>query len=560
MNRGFVVWLTGLPASGKTTLAQRLRISLIIRGYSAMVLDGDELRKTLWPELGYSREERNENIRRIAHLAKMLYESGIVVIVAVISPYRSLREYARKLIGDFIEVYLSCPVEVCEKRDPKGMYEKAKSGEIPQFTGISDLYEPPVHPEVILKTDQFSPNQCLEQLLSYLQQNNHISSIPKALTLPHGGELVQQSYPMEGLGKISLENLPRISVEEEYLMDAENIASGAYSPLKGFLSVDEILEVLETHRLPNGLTFGIPVFLPVSRQEAMLVKGSSGKVLLTTKTASDVALLKDAVVEEFDAGKWVKRMFGTDNTKHPGVQRFLNMPGFVLSGQVFLLKPVDFPFRNWSHSPLTLREEFLKRGWKTAAAFQTRNPPHRGHEFTHRLALEKTDGLLIHPIVGAKREADFSTEIILQSYQLLLKHYLPKERVFLSGLPTWMRYAGPREAIFHGVVRKNFGCTHFIVGRDHAGVGNFYPPYAAQEIFDKFEVGVEVIPVKAVDFCFLCDSFVTERTCPHPEESREKIAMSRIKQFLQMQEGNVERILRPEIAAYLRQAVQKSKE
>ncbi|MHA2611084.1 MAG: adenylyl-sulfate kinase [bacterium JZ-2024 1] len=558
MRSGFVVWLTGLPASGKTTLAKRLRVALVCRGYPTFVLDGDEIRRTLWPELGFSREARDENIRRMSHLAKMLAENGIVAIVAVISPYRRMREYARSLIPSFVEVYLSCPVEVCEKRDAKGMYERAKRGEIPYFTGISDPYEPPLHPELTLETDTLTPNQCLQKVLWFLQKEGFISSSPVALNAPHGGELVQKFLTEEEKEKELREDVPRITVAEDYLMDAENIAQGVYSPLQGFLSSDEVEEVLDSYRLPNGLAFGIPVFLPITSEQAKVVENSPGKVVLQTEDFREIALMKNIRVEQVKPEKWAKKMFETEDQAHPGVARLCRLPPFLLSGEVYLIQPLSHPFSEWSNPPIVLREEFLRRGWRKVCAFQTRNPPHRGHEFLHRLALDKTDGLLVHPILGTKKEGDFATEVILRSYQLLFRHYLPQERVFLSGLSTWMRYGGPREAIFHAVIRKNFGCSHFIVGRDHAGVGDYYPPYAAQEIFDRLEVEIEIIPVKSVHFCRLCDSFVTESTCPHSSDFHENISMSAIKKILQGPSERVSRFLRPEIAQYLSQVFEET--
>ncbi|MHA2621648.1 MAG: adenylyl-sulfate kinase [bacterium JZ-2024 1] len=552
MKEGFVVWFTGLPASGKTTLAQMLRRSFSDLKVSAVILDGDQIRSNLWPELKYTREDRDENIRRMAHLAHLLIREGVVAIVSAISPYRRLRDYARHLARRFVEVYLDCPLEVCEKRDPKGMYLRARRGEIPQFTGISDPYEVPENPEIILKTAEFTPAQCLNILLERLRQLGYLGASSGGLITPNGGLLVNRVLDPNEVRQVLAENPPRLEVSDDVLMDAEKIAVGAYSPLTGFMDSRQIEEVLTTYRLPGGAPFGMPVFLCLQEQYARQLRPQD-RVLLCQGTAEPIAVLNVEQVERVEPSAWARPMFGTEDTKHPGVAWLAALPEYLVSGEVSLIQGVKHPYQAYEESPSNLRKDFVARGWRKVAAFQTRNPPHRAHEYTQRLALQIADGLLIQPILGKKKEGDFGTEAILGAYERLIQNYLPQDRVILKGLSTWMRYAGPREAVFHAVVRRNYGCSHFIVGRDHAGVGSFYGPYDAQELLDRLEVGVEIIRVRTVYYCQRCDQFVSDDICGHPESERSTISMTRIKSLLKNDPGAADRILRPEVAQYLRE-------
>jgi len=551
MKQGFVVWFTGLPGSGKSTLARMLKQALEDRGLPAIILDGDRVRSNLWPELKYSREDRDENIRRMAHLAQMIEAEGVVAIVAVISPYERLRAYARRLSSRFVEVYTDCPLEECERRDPKGMYARARRGEIAQFTGISDPYEPPQNPELVLKTAEWTAPQCLNLLLERLNQLGYLGPSASGLVAPNGGRLVNRVLSPEEANAILAENHVRLEVGEEELMDAEKIAVGAYSPLEGFMNLAEIREVLNTYRLPEGTPFGMPVYLCVPEEKARVLHEDEN-VLLCQGHTHPVAILRVARIEKVEPLDWAQAMYGTQDMAHPGVKRLASLPRFLISGEVSLIERVSHPFLAYEESPADLRAEFARRGWRKVAGFQTRNPPHRAHEYTQRLALEITDGLLIQPILGKKKEGDFTTEAILGAYERLIEYYLPRERVILKGLSTWMRYAGPREAVFHAVVRRNYGCSHFIVGRDHAGVGSYYAPYGAQELLDRLNVGVEIIKVRSVHYCRKCGQFVSDEICGHPESDRTAVSMTRIRTLLKEQADRVEEVLRPEVAEYLR--------
>jgi sulfate adenylyltransferase/3'-phosphoadenosine 5'-phosphosulfate synthase len=344
VKQGFVVWLTGLPASGKSTLANLLKHSLENLGMPAVILDGDRVRGNLWPELRYSREDRDENIRRMANLARMMQAEGVVAIVAVISPYRRLREYARSLTERFVEVFMDCPVETCERRDPKGMYARARRGEIPQFTGVSDPYEPPENPELVLQTADLTPAQCLNLMLERLRQLGDVGRSAGGLVTPNGGLLVHQVLGTEEADRVLAENPPRLEIPGEELMDAEKIAVGAYSPLRGFMNRREIEEVLGTYRLPDGTPFGMPVALCVTEERARVVRAGEN-ALLCQGMHAPVAVLRVSSVEKVEPAGWAKAMYGTEDGGHPGAARLAQLPKFLVSGEVSLIAEVNHPYR-----------------------------------------------------------------------------------------------------------------------------------------------------------------------------------------------------------------------
>lgn len=388
---------------------------------------------------------------------------------------------------------------------------------------------------------------------------------------PHGGALVQQFVPDDSKARI-LRNrggYARLTVSLDFLMDAEKIAVGAFSPLTGFMDSATLESVLQTMKLPSGLPWSLPIVLMVSEEEARPLMVDQ-QALLLAESGLAVARLHIRQIYKPDKTLLAEKTFGTTDASHPGVQKAMGWGDYALAGDVHLLgflTEKEFPLRDRADvtewTPAQTRAEFSKRGWKKIVAFQTRNPPHRAHEYVQKAALELVDGLLVQPILGSKKEGDFPAELIMECYRQLLDGYYPKDRAVLSGLSTWMRYAGPREAVFHAIVRKNYGCTHFIVGRDHAGVGKFYPPYAAQEIFDSVSgVGVEILKLKETYLCTKCGGMVSERTCPHREPDIRKISMSAIRKMLAEEKGpgsapavpafsDVSNFLRPEVASLL---------
>jgi len=285
-----------------------------------------------------------------------------------------------------------------------------------------------------------------------------------------------------------------IYIKHSTILDILNISSGAYAPLKGFIRQKDYQSVLHDMRLNDGSIWPIPIVLPITKDEKENI-GKTNSVKLVDLEGRKIALLKDIEIYPYDKNEFAQSVYGTNSLEHPGVKRLMEAGDYLIGGDVELVD-WQLPFAEFYLSPKQTKEIFQQKGWKSIAAFQTRNVPHRGHEFLQLQTLSKVDGLLIHPVIGEKKIGDFKNEYIITAYQMLINHYLPKQRVVFSILPLAMRYAGPKEAVLHAIIRRNYGCTHFIVGRDHAGVGNFYHPFAAQEIFKQFnknEIGIEIL-------------------------------------------------------------------
>lgn len=356
---------------------------------------------------------------------------------------------------------------------------------------------------------------------------------------PHGGQLVQRILPPEKRGDI--ESLPTIEISSETKRELRNIGTGVYSPLQGFMGTNEAENVLKEGRLPNGTPWTIPILLPVNAES---LPGKGTEVLL-----DHTALMTVEEVFSLDKKKAATQIFGTDSQDHPGVRRFLSLPDTFAGGKIDLIENGREPFPQFNLEPRETRVLFREKGWKTVAGFQTRNPPHTGHESLQKTVLGLVDGIFINPLIGRKKPGDFKDEVILSAYRAMIDHYMPKERAVLSILVTEMRYAGPREAIFHAICRKNFGCTHFIVGRDHAGVGNFYEPEAAIEIFDQYpDLQIKIISIKGdFFFCKKCGHLASERTCPHDESQHIKFSGTKIRELLRNKQTPPGEIMRPEV-------------
>ncbi|HPT00937.1 MAG TPA: sulfate adenylyltransferase [Candidatus Aminicenantes bacterium] len=364
---------------------------------------------------------------------------------------------------------------------------------------------------------------------------------------PHGGRLIDRSVSKEQ--KARLLALPALSLEvsEEMAQETKNISDGLFSPLEGFLKERELLSVLETMRLPDNTPWTVPILLDIDEATREALKGKES--LLLTRQGTPIARVEVEEIYTIPKEKLAQAVYGTLDEKHPGVQRTHGLKPLAVGGKVFLLNPPVSPFPLYDLSPRQTREEFARRGWKKIVGFQTRNVPHLGHEYIQKAALTVTDGLFINPIIGRKKSGDFQDDVILNSYEALRDNYFPADKVFLSIMPTEMRYAGPREAIHHAIMRKNYGCTHFIVGRDHAGVGSYYPPYAAQEIFASFpDLEIEPVVFKAFFFCKKCNAIASEKTCPHPEELHINFAGTKMRNLVLEGKRPPEDQMRPEVA------------
>jgi sulfate adenylyltransferase len=341
------------------------------------------------------------------------------------------------------------------------------------------------------------------------------------------------------------------------LSDLELLATGAFSPLTGFMVKEDYERVVREMRLYSGLIWSVPVTLALTEDEAANI--SEGQEITLWQEDTPLAIM--AVAEKYrrDPAQEAREVYRTEDEAHPGVARLYRHGDVLLGGEVWLLnwpQPREFP--EFRHTPAQTRRMFARRGWRRIVGFQTRNPIHRAHEYIQKTALEITDGLFLHPLVGETKADDIPADVRMESYQALLRDYYPAERVVLGVFPAAMRYAGPREAIFHALARKNYGCTHFIVGRDHAGVGNYYGTYDAQHIFDEFEpeeIGVTPLFFDYTFYCRKCGGIVSAKTCPHSKEDWVNLSGTQVRQMLERGEMLPEEFTRPEVSKILMEGV-----
>jgi sulfate adenylyltransferase len=343
-----------------------------------------------------------------------------------------------------------------------------------------------------------------------------------------------------------------LHVNQRQYLEFRNIAIRSFAPLTGFMNQAEFLSVVESMRLPDGQVFPLPVALDITAEQAKEM-GHIEKVKLVFQD-QEVGELEPTGVFTCDKASVAEQVFGTKDESHPGVSHLMRMGDHFVGGPVRLFEDVALDFSDYDLTPEQTRAKFKKNGWNTVVVFQTRNVPHRAHEYLLRLALEQADGLFVQPLVGIKKRGDYTARALLEGYEELIGGFLPKDRVMLGVLSATMRYAGPREAVFHAIIRRNFGCTHFIVGRDHAGVGNFYGKYEAHEMTKKFDgnLGIEILRFAGPFHCSACGGIVTERTCPHGPEATEQISGTDVRSML-LGEGKVSPdFMRPEVVERLK--------
>jgi sulfate adenylyltransferase len=377
-----------------------------------------------------------------------------------------------------------------------------------------------------------------------------------SLIEPHGGRLIDREA--RGAQREALlreaARMPSLQLNAREETDLELIANGAFSPLEGFMGEADYLSVRDRRRLTNGVVWTIPVTLSVTEEERRQLRPGDD-VALRGRDGRLLAVLHLAEVFTYDKQLEAERVYLTRDEKHPGV-RALNMQGeYLLGGRITLIEhPNRHDFAPYCYTPRELRALFAERGWQRVVAFQTRNPVHRAHEYIQKCALEVVDGLLLHPLVGETKADDIPAPVRLRAYEVIIEHYYPRARTLLAVLPAAMRYAGPREAIFHALIRKNYGCTHFIVGRDHAGVGNYYGPYDAQHIFNDFapqELGITPLFFDNTFYCRRCGAMASAKTCPHGPEHHLSLSGTRVREILAAGEIPPVELTRPEVAAVL---------
>ena len=382
---------------------------------------------------------------------------------------------------------------------------------------------------------------------------------------PHGGQLVNristEAQRQEFLAEADF--LPRVQLDERTTSDLEMIAIGGFSPLIGFMEQADYEQVVANMHLANGLPWSIPITLSVDEEVAAPLKEGS-VIRLDDPTGQFIGVLELTQKYRYDKTQEALHVYRTDDEKHPGVYVVYNQGPINLAGPIWLLQRAPHPqFPNYQIDPAESRARFRDKGWKTIVGFQTRNPIHRAHEYIQKSALEIVDGLFLHPLVGATKSDDIPADVRMRCYEILLEHYYPQDRVILAINPAAMRYAGPREAIFHALVRKNYGCTHFIVGRDHAGVGDYYGTYDAQYIFEEFEPGELGITPMNFEHAFYCtrtQSMATSKTSPSLPEERIHLSGTKVREMLRRGELPPPEFSRPEVAAELARAMRETVE
>lgn len=380
------------------------------------------------------------------------------------------------------------------------------------------------------------------------------------LGVPHGGTLIQRELTGDALAAAlqRAKTLVHVQLGERETSDVEMIGIGALSPLTGFMGEADYREVVERMHLTNGLIWSLPVTLAVTPEQADAI-AIGQEIALLDNGGELTALMQVTEKYTYDKQHEAQRVFGTTEDAHPGVARLYKQADIYLAGPIQVLKrPNQGAFSANRLTPSETRAIFAERGWKHIVAFQTRNPIHRAHEYIQKTALETVDGLLLHPLVGATKSDDIPADVRMRTYQEILARYYPADRVQLAVFPAAMRYAGPREAIWHAIARKNYGCTHFIVGRDHAGVGGYYGTYEAQQLISQFEtaeLGIQIFKFDNSFFCTRCGNMATSKTCPHDNADRVLLSGTQVRKMLRSGELPPPEFSRPEVARILSDAM-----
>jgi sulfate adenylyltransferase len=373
---------------------------------------------------------------------------------------------------------------------------------------------------------------------------------------PRGGTLINRvakDKEKEELIK-QTQKFYKINIQDRFVSDCEMIAIGGFSPLTGFMDKNTAISVIEKIKLPGGTIWSIPILLPISKSYHVKIKNGD-KVILQDKYNRVIAIIEVSEKFTLDLENYCQKVFKTTEIAHPGVKAVKEAGKYFLAGDI---KLINRPLRekidkNYFKDPLQTRKEFKEKGWNSIVAFQTRNPIHRAHEYLIKCALEITDGALIHPLVGETKPDDIPVNVRMQCYETIIENYFNTEKTMLTVLPTAMRYAGPKEAIHHMIMRKNYGCTHMIIGRDHAGVGDYYGTYEAQVLVDKVseQLGIVVLKFEHSFYCKKCENMATKKTCSHSADAHVFLSGTKVRKMLKDGEKPPKEFSRQEVAEVL---------
>jgi len=382
--------------------------------------------------------------------------------------------------------------------------------------------------------------------------------MPQKIVPPHGGHLNPLLLEGEELvqEREKAKSLPTVRLTSRETSDLIMMAIGAFSPLEGFMGKDDYMNVVENMRMVDGTLWPVPITLSISQEQADNLPLKTDVALVDDESSELMGSMKVMEKYTYEKQREAKFVFRTEDKTHPGVAKLWAQHEILIAGPVKAFSEGPYPelFGDYFGRPMDTRTIFEERGWNTVAAFQTRNPIHRSHEYCTKIALEVSDGLLIHPLVGKLKSDDIPADIRMKCYEVLMEHYYPKDRVVLKVYPMEMRYAGPREAILHAIFRQNFGCSHLIVGRDHAGVGNYYGPFDAQKIFDEIngdELHIKPLKIDWTFWCYKCDGMASMKTCPHEKEDRILISGTRLRELLTKGHRPPKEFSRPEVVQIL---------
>jgi sulfate adenylyltransferase len=385
-----------------------------------------------------------------------------------------------------------------------------------------------------------------------------------AISAHGGGELVDLKAPASERASLAAHaaKVAVVTLNARDIADLEMLATGAFSPLTGFMGEADYTRSRDEMRLASGVPWSIPITLGVDEAIAKSLKTGS-EIALATEDGKRLAILKLAEIYKVDRKNEAQNVFGTAEDAHPGAKNVTSMPPYCLAGKVTLIEEIPGrTFLEFPREPRQTRAAFRERGWKKIVAFQTRNPTHRAHEYIQKAALEICDGLMIHPLVGETKGDDVPAAVRMETYKVLLDAYYPKDRAMIGVFPAHMRYGGPREAILHAIARRNYGCTHFIVGRDHAGVGTYYGSYDAQKIFERFEaaeLGITPLMFENTFYCKRCNAMASFKTCPHTDQDRLILSGTKVREMLRAGDAPPPEFTRPELAAILVRAMHDAK-